>query len=100
MIIPHVPTDRLGSDWPDSAGLASGRALEARQRYGPNDIVEAVPHPWWALARDTARDPMIWFFAGTSALYGIVGQVAEAATLLVAIVPLVRLPPPANPSID
>ena len=34
---------------------------------------------------------MIWFFAGTSALYGIVGQVAEAATLLGAIVPLVLM---------
>ena len=34
---------------------------------------------------------MIWFFAGTSALYGIVGQVAEAATLLGAMVPLVLM---------
>ena len=34
---------------------------------------------------------MIWFFAGTSALYGIVGQVAEAATLLGAIVPLILM---------
>ncbi len=34
---------------------------------------------------------MIWFFAGTSALYGVVGQVAEAATLLGAIVPLVLM---------
>ena len=103
MIIPHVPTDRLGSDWPHSAGLTAGGALEARQRYGPNDIVEAVEHPWWTLARDTARDPMIWFFAGTSAMYGLVGQIAEAATLLGAIVPLVlmdRLPPPADPSIN
>src|SRR5690349_8213894 len=89
MIIPHVPTDRLGSNWRHSSGLTAGQALDARQRYGPNDIVEAVPHPWWALARDTAKDPMIWFFAGTSALYAIVGQVAEAATLLGAIVPLV-----------
>jgi Ca2+-transporting ATPase len=91
MIIPHVPTDRLGSNWRHSSGLTAGQALDARQRYGPNDIVEAVPHPWWALARDTAKDPMIWFFAGTSALYAIVGQVAEAATLLGAIVPLVLM---------
>ena len=91
MIIPHLPTDRLGPDWPRSPGLTAGRALDARQRHGPNDIVEAVQHPWWALARDTASDPMIWFFAGTSALYGIVGQVAEAATLLGAIVPLVLM---------
>ena len=91
MIIPHIPTERLGPGWPRSEGLTASQALEARQRYGPNDIVEAVEHPWWALARDTARDPMIWFFAGTSALYGVVGQVAEAATLLGAIVPLVLM---------
>jgi P-type Ca2+ transporter type 2C len=91
MIVPHVPTDRLGADWPRSAGLTARGALDAHQRYGPNDIVEAVEHPWWALARDTARDPMIWFFAGTSTLYGFVGQIAEAATLLGAIVPLVLM---------
>jgi len=34
---------------------------------------------------------MIWFFAGTSALYGIVGQIVEAATLIGAIVPLVLM---------
>ena len=34
---------------------------------------------------------MIWFFAGTSAMYGVVGQLAEAATLLAAIVPLVLM---------
>jgi Ca2+-transporting ATPase len=91
MIIPPVPTDRLGPDWPRSGGLTAGGALEARQRYGPNDVVEAVEHPWWALARDTARDPMIWFFAGTSAMYGVVGQLTEAATLIAAIVPLVLM---------
>lgn len=91
MIVPHVPTDRLDPDWPRSGGLTAGGALKARQRYGPNDVVEAVEHPWWALARDTARDPMIWFFAGTSAIYGLVGQMAEAATLLAAIVPLVLM---------
>jgi Ca2+-transporting ATPase len=73
------------------AGLTAGDVLEARRRHGPNDIVDAVQHPLWALARDTARDPMIWFFAGTSALYAVVGQLAEAATLLGAIVPLVLM---------
>lgn len=34
---------------------------------------------------------MIWFFAGTSGMYGLVGQIAEAATLLAAIVPLVLM---------
>ena len=91
MIVPRVPTDRLGVDWARASGLTAGAALEARRRYGPNDIVEAVEHPWWALARDTARDPMIWFFAATSAMYGAVGQVTEAVTLLGAIVPLILM---------
>jgi Ca2+-transporting ATPase len=91
-LIAHpVPVDRLDPDWPRSSGLTSGQALEARRRYGPNQIVEVVEHPWWALARDTSKDPMIWFFAATSALYGVVGQTGEAATLIVAIVPLVLL---------
>jgi hypothetical protein len=46
MIIPHVPADRLGPDWPHAGGLTAGEALAARQRYGANDIVEAVGHPW------------------------------------------------------
>ena len=37
---------------------------------------------------DTASDPMLWFFAGTSGLYAMVGQHGEALTLLVAILPL------------
>jgi P-type Ca2+ transporter type 2C len=65
-------------------------ALRA-QAYGRNDVVEVTTHPWWGLARDTAKDPMIWFFAATSALYAGVGQVVEAITLLVAIGPLVLM---------
>ena len=38
--------------------------------------------------RDTAKDPMLWFLAGTSALYAAVGQGVEALTLVVAILPL------------
>lgn len=79
MIAHPVPIDRLGPDWPRSSGLTSAQALDARRRYGPNQIVEVVEHPWWALARDTAKDPMIWFFAATSALYGVVGQTGDSS---------------------
>ena len=64
---------------------------ERRQRYGVNDIVETPPSRWWDLARDTLKDPMIWFLAGVSALYGVLGEVAEALVLLAAIVPLVGM---------
>jgi 3-phenylpropionate/trans-cinnamate dioxygenase ferredoxin reductase subunit len=55
MIIPHVPTDRLGSDWWHSSGLTAERALEARQRHGPNDIVEAV--------KRQSYDAVHWFWS-------------------------------------
>ena len=34
---------------------------------------------------------MLWFFAGTSALYAIVGQQTEVLALLVAILPLIGM---------
>ena len=85
-----VPIDRLAGQWSIS-GLTAVEAVRRAQTYGRNDIVEVTTHPWWGLAKDTAKDPMIWFFAATSALYAGVGQFVEAITLLVAIGPLVLM---------
>jgi Ca2+-transporting ATPase len=86
-----VPISRLGDDWLAERGLSAADADERRRRFGRNEIVEAPPRAWRDLARDTAKDPMIWFLASTSAIYALVGQGAEALTLLVAIVPLVGM---------
>ena len=72
-------------------GLDASEVSERRQRYGTNDIIETVGNPVAELARDTARDPMIWFLVGTAILYFALGRSAEAATLLVSIVPLVGM---------
>lgn len=72
----------------DVAGLASAAVAVQRARYGRNDVVERPPHPWWGLAADTARDPMLWFLVVTSGLYALLGDRLEAATLALAIVPL------------
>jgi len=86
-----VPRDRVPA-WPDDGrGLTAADAAERLRRHGPNAIVETVRRPWLDLARDTAADAMIWFLAGAAALYALVGQAAEAATLLAAIVPLVGM---------
>lgn len=85
-----VPLDRLAGQWSVSGLKVADAALRA-QAYGRNDVVEVTTHPWWGLVKDTAKDPMIWFFAATSALYAGVGQVVEAITLLVAIGPLVLM---------
>ena len=86
-----VPLARLEGLLASQRGLTAAEVSERRQRYGVNDIVETPPSRWWDLARDTLKDPMIWFLAGVSALYGVLGEVAEALVLLAAIVPLVGM---------
>lgn len=86
-----VPFARVAELIPSTRGLTQGEAEARRQEYGSNDIVETPPHPWWDLFRDTAKDPMLWFFAGVGVLYFVIGQRTEALTLLVAILPLLGM---------
>jgi len=86
-----LPLSRLEGRWTVGSGLSATEVAARLVQYGPNDIVEQATHPWWGLARDTAKDPMIWFFGGTSVLYAATGQVVEAVTLLIAIGPLVMM---------
>lgn len=83
-----LPIDRVRGLVPDPHGLTTSEVATRRQRFGPNDITEVAGHPWWELLRDTAKDPMIWFLIATSALYGVMGDAAEAVTVLGAIIPL------------
>ena len=46
---------------------------------------------WLVVARDTARDPMLWFLVLTAGLFGLLGQVTESLTLLVAMAPLLGM---------
>ena len=83
-----LPLARVAGLLTSTRGLTAAEAAERRERYGANDILEAPPHPWRDVARDTLQDPMLWFLAGVSLLYGILGEVTEAVVLVVAIVPL------------
>jgi len=83
-----VPVGRLNDLLGSGRGLDSEEARARLARYGPNDIVEVPGNPLREIAGDTARDPMIWFLVGTGAVYGALGEAAEALTLLASIVPL------------
>ncbi len=74
-----------------SRGLAETEAGARRSRYGSNDILESPPGAWRELLRETARDPMLWFLVGTSALYAALGETAEAVTLAISVLPLVGM---------
>jgi len=86
-----APLERLGELLETDRGLTAAEAAERRRRYGANEIVETPPARWRELARETARDPMLWFLAATGLVYALVGERREALTLLVALVPLVGM---------
>ncbi len=86
-----IPSERVEGLLGTETGLTEAEAALRRARYGRNDIVEAAPPTWWMLARDTLRDPMLWFLLGTAALFTWLGDRVEALILLVAAVPLVGM---------
>jgi Ca2+-transporting ATPase len=86
-----LPPDRIQDLFEPARGLTREEAAARLARFGPNQVIEAPPHPWRELVRETAKDPMPWFLAGTGALYAALGGRAEALTLLASIVPLVGM---------
>jgi Ca2+-transporting ATPase len=86
-----LPLDRVGGLFDPGRGLTPGEIEERRRRHGFNDIAEVPARAFLDLVRDTAGDPMIWFLALTGVLYAFLGQVAEAVTLLLAMIPLIGM---------
>lgn len=87
-----VPADRLPLLETDpEQGLSDQEVSARRQRFGFNRIAERPPHSGAALARDTARDPMIWFLLLTGLLFLGVGDNRDAAILALAVIPLVGM---------
>lgn len=83
-----VPSDRLPDLVALDAGLSAAQVAERRERYGSNTIVESSGKSWGPVVHATVMDPMLWFLLAASALFGIVGEYAEAIILLVALIPL------------
>ena len=86
----RVPSDRLPTFAAFDQGLRAAQ-VEVQRAYGFNDIVAQAASGWLVVARDTARDPMLWFLMLTAGLFGLLGQVTESLTLLVAMAPLLGM---------
>lgn len=86
----HVPLERLPALDAGAVGLSPAQ-VEAQRTYGFNDIVAQATSGWLVVARDTARDPMLWFLVLTAGLFGLLGQITESLTLLVAMAPLLGM---------
>ena len=87
----RIPTDTLPGVDARTQGLSTQQAEAQHSACGWNDIVPQVTRSWWGIARDTASDPMLWFLALTAGLFGLLGQMTEALTLLLAMLPLLGM---------
>jgi Ca2+-transporting ATPase len=86
-----VQTDKIEGALDDGRGLSSSEVAQRRALYGYNEIVETRPTGWIDVLGDTIKDPMLWFLAFTSALFGFVGDYLEASIMAGALVPLVGM---------
>lgn len=85
-----IPGERLAGLESPARGL-NGAELAERRRYGANDILAEDAGRWRALLGETLGDPMLWFLLGTALLFALLGDRAEALTLLLAVVPLLGM---------
>ncbi|MBL9033137.1 MAG: cation-transporting P-type ATPase [Rhodospirillaceae bacterium] len=72
-------------------GLTAAEAAARRQLHGRNDILERSEAGWRDIARDTLRDPMIWFLVLTALLFAWLGDWVEAAVLGAALLPIIGM---------
>lgn len=72
----------------NAAGLSKREAESQRLVYGYNEIIDVAGNPWAELAKETAKDPMLWLLIGIGSVFTLIGNYTEAATLFLAILPL------------
>ncbi len=87
----RLPEDRFSALTNPLTGLDQSQVAQNRARFGSNVIVAAPSSTWRDLVRDTLQDPMLWFLAGISALFFMIGDTTEAIILSVALVPILGM---------
>lgn len=86
----NIPLDHMPVLGSGTVGL-NAEQVERQRALGSNDIVPRAASGWKMVARDTARDPMLWFLVLTALLFGLLGQLKESLTLLFAMAPLLGM---------
>ena len=84
-----VPLARIKSSIDPYQGLAPLEVEAQRMLYGSNDILEYQENRYLAIAKDTIKDPMIWFLLGTSFLFALLKNYTQTVILLLATLPLI-----------
>ena len=82
------PSDRIAGLFAADRGLTADEVEQRRRLYGSNDILGDRSSGWGNIARDTARDPMVWLLVATALLFAWLGDFIEASVLALALVPI------------
>jgi Ca2+-transporting ATPase len=77
-------TQRLGVD--PSSGLSSIEAANRQAKYGPNRLEETPPRSRWLLLLDQFKGVLILVLIGAAMLAAAIGDLADAAVILVVVV--------------
>jgi Ca2+-transporting ATPase len=64
-------------------GLDAGEARVRLEREGFNELPAERPRPLWRVAAGVVREPMFAMLIGAAAVYSVIGDLGEAALLLV-----------------
>ncbi|MHB9879905.1 cation-translocating P-type ATPase [Pacificimonas sp. ICDLI1SI03] len=72
-------------------GITDSEATALRERFGNNVIAEYQARSARQLAGDTAHDPMLWFLLVTSIVFAGLGELSDAAVLMLALMPLIGM---------
>ncbi len=76
------PTNASEFDVRELTGLTAAEAAARLATDGPNEIASARKRPWWRLAWDVVREPMLLLLLGAGGLYLVIGDAQEALILL------------------
>ena len=75
---------QLGSD--PERGLTTSEATHRLQQEGPNELNIRRKGSWWKEAREPLTEPLVLLLLAVAVLYGILGELADAITILIVIV--------------
>jgi Ca2+-transporting ATPase len=66
-------------------GLTTAEAGRRLQEMGPNEITTRKHDPWWEEIWESLTEPLVLLLVAVAVLYGILGELADALTILFVI---------------
>lgn len=86
-----LPLARINYSLADDWSLDTKKVVEARDKFGPNDIIQIHSNRWLSVLLNTIKDPMIWFLIGAAILFAVLKEYKQMWILLLATIPLIGM---------